>query len=82
MIIEGYAVTVESPATHYGYTEIVDRGAFIGTDMNDVPMRYNHNDSWLILARTRNGSLQMLVDEKGLFIRAEADRHTDQPGRL
>ncbi|PKM84579.1 MAG: HK97 family phage prohead protease [Firmicutes bacterium HGW-Firmicutes-11] len=71
MIVEGYAVVFDTPATHYGFTEIIDRGAFIGTDMKDVPMRYNHNDSWLILARSRNGSLQMIVDEKGLFIRAE-----------
>jgi HK97 family phage prohead protease len=71
MIIEGYAVVFDSPATHYGFTEIIDRGAFIGTDMKDVPLRYNHNDSWLLLARTRNNSLQLMVDEKGLFIRAE-----------
>lgn len=71
MIVEGYAVVFETPATHYGFTEIIDRGAFIGTDMKDVPMRYNHNDNWLIIARTRNNSLQLSVDEKGLFMRAE-----------
>ena len=71
MVIEGYAIVFESPATHYGFTEIIDRNALDGAEMNDVPMRYNHNDTWLILARTRNGSLQMTVDERGLFIRAE-----------
>jgi hypothetical protein len=71
MVIEGYAIVFESPATHYGFTEIIDRNALIGADMSDVPMRYNHNDTWLILARTRNGSLQMMVDDKGLLIRAE-----------
>lgn len=71
MVIEGYAIVFESPATHYGFTEIIDRNALIGADMTDVPMRYNHNDTWLILARTRNGSLQMMVDDKGLLIRAE-----------
>ena len=71
MIVEGYAAIFEHPATHYGFTEIIDRSAFAGTEMRDVPMRYNHNDSWLILARTRNGSLQLTVDEKGLFMRAE-----------
>jgi len=39
--------------------------------MKDVPLRYNHNDSWLVIARTRNKSLQLIVDEKGLLIRAE-----------
>lgn len=71
MVLEGYALTFESAATHYGFTEIIARGALEGADMKDVPLRYNHNDTWLILARTRNGSLQLTVDEKGLFIRAE-----------
>ena len=71
MILEGYAIVFDSPATHYGFTEIIARGALDGADMKDVPLRYNHNDTWLILARTRNNSLQLTVDDKGLFIRAE-----------
>lgn len=71
MIVEGYAVVFNTPATHYGFTEIIDRNAFVGTDMKDVPMKYNHNDDCLIMARTRNKSLQLTVDDKGLFIRAE-----------
>lgn len=71
MVVEGYAVVFESPATHYGFTEIIDRNAFIGTDMKDVPLRYNHEGTWLILARTRNNSLQLTVDDKGLYIRAD-----------
>lgn len=70
MIIEGYAVVFDSPATH-GFTEIIDRNAFNGCDMKDVPLKYNHDDSHLILARTRNNSLQLIVDDKGLKIRAE-----------
>lgn len=74
MTIEGYAITFEEPATHqYGdrkFTEVIKRGALDKTDMKDVPLRYNHNDSWLIMARTRNKSLQLIVDEKGLLIRA------------
>jgi HK97 family phage prohead protease len=71
MIVEGYAVVFDTPATHGGFTEIIDRNAFVGADMSDVPLRYNHKDSWLILARTRNGSLQLTVDDKGLFVRGE-----------
>ena len=71
MIIEGYAVVFDTPATHYGFTEIIDRNALNNADMKDVPLRYNHNDNWLVIARTRNGSLQLTIDEKGLFIRAE-----------
>jgi hypothetical protein len=44
MIVEGYAAIFEHPATHYGFTEIIDRSAFAGTEMRDVPMRYNHNE--------------------------------------
>lgn len=70
MIIEGYAVVFDSPATHY-WTEIIDKNAFNGCDMKDVPLKYNHEDSHLILARTRNNSLQLTIDDKGLKIRAE-----------
>lgn len=70
MIIEGYAVVFDSPATQY-WTEIIDKNAFNGCDMKDVPLKYNHEDSHLILARTRNNSLQLTIDDKGLKIRAE-----------
>lgn len=70
MVVEGYAVVFNSPATH-GFTEIVDSNAFNCCDMKDVPLRYNHTDQFLILARTRNNSLQLTVDDKGLKIRAE-----------
>lgn len=70
MIVEGYAVVFDSPATH-GFTEVIKKGAFDNCDMKDVPLKYNHDDSHLILARTRNGSLQLEVDEKGLKIRAK-----------
>lgn len=71
MILEGYAVVFESPATYYGETEIIDRNAFAGCDMDDVVLRYNHNQTNYTLARTRNRSLQLLVDEKGVYFRAE-----------
>ena len=34
-------------------------------------MKYNHMDSFLILARTRNKSLSLTVDNVGLKVRAE-----------
>ena len=70
MIVEGYAVVFDSPATH-GFTEVIDKDAFNGCNMKDVCLKYNHDNSHLILARTRNGSLQLTVDDKGLFIHAE-----------
>ncbi len=70
MIIEGYAVVFNKPATH-GFTEVIEEKAFNKCDMSDVPLKYNHNNSHLILARTRNNSLQLLIDDKGLKIRAK-----------
>lgn len=71
MIVEGYAVVFDN-VTDLGYfKEVIDRNAFNGCDMNDVCMKYNHSDELLIMARTRNNSLQLLVDERGLKVRAE-----------
>lgn len=75
MIVEGYAIVYDQPATHqYGtrkFTEVIKRGALDYTDMKDVPLRYNHNDTWCIMARTRNNSLQLIKDARGLLIKAE-----------
>ena len=71
MIVEGYAVVFDSPASHFGFTEVIKKGALDNCDMKDVPMKYNHDDSHLILARTRNKSLELTVDEKGLKVRAK-----------
>lgn len=69
MIIEGYPIIFNSPSTH-GWTEIIDERALDNTDMTDVPLKYNHDDSHLIMARTRNNSLELKKDEKGLYMRA------------
>ena len=39
--------------------------------MSDVCLKYNHNDDFLILARTRNESLKLTPDDHGLFMHAE-----------
>ena len=67
--IKGYAAVYDSPET-YGYTELIAKGAFDDSDMSDVVLRYNHNDSFMVLARTRNKSLKLNVDDKGLFMDA------------
>lgn len=75
MIVEGYAVVYEQPQTYqFGdetYTETIKRGSLDGADMRRTVMRYNHNDTVFALARTKNGSLQMMSDDYGLKIRAE-----------
>lgn len=69
MEIKGYAAVFNSPET-YSYTEVIDENAFDEADMSDVVLRYNHNDNFMVLARTRNKSLDLKVDEKGLFMDA------------
>lgn len=69
MEIKGYAVVFNSPET-YGYTEVIDKHALDEADMSDVVLRYNHNDSFIILARTRNGSLKLNTDDTGLMMKA------------
>lgn len=75
MILEGYAVVFGAQtyigSDDYGFYEEVAPGAFDGANLKDVPLKYNHNDSFLILARTRNDSLELTVDDKGLYIRAK-----------
>ena len=75
MIIEGYAAVFESETLigdeTWGFYERIEKGAFDGANMKDVPLKYNHSDSVPILARTRNKSLELKVDDKGLFIHAE-----------
>lgn len=75
MIIEGRAIVFNSPQTYaYGdeeYTEVIAPTALDNCDMSDVPMRYNHHDEFLIMARTRNKSLELIKSEEGLDIRAE-----------
>lgn len=75
MTIEGYAIIYDTPATHKignrKFTETIKRGALDNTDLKDVPLRYNHNDNVMIMARTRNNSLRLIKDEKGLLIQAD-----------
>jgi len=75
MIIEGYPIIFDQEAYidcgFDGWYEKVDRNAFANADMSDVALKYNHNDNKLILARTRNGSLTLTIDDHGVFMHAE-----------
>lgn len=66
MLIEGYPITFNNPATHGGFTEIIDEHALDEAEMSDVPLKYNHEDSHLVIARTKNGSLKLEKDNYGL----------------
>jgi HK97 family phage prohead protease len=74
--VEGYAVVFDAPAVLFEmggtqYKEIISRGALDGANMADVPFKYNHDGAGMPMARTRNGTLRLTVDEKGLKVSAD-----------
>ncbi len=73
-VVTGYASTFDEPYKLYsgeGFElwEVVDRTAFDETDMNDVIMQYDHKGR--VFARTRNNTLTVRPDERGLYIEAD-----------
>ena len=75
MILEGYAIVFNEETligdAKRGFREMIMPNALTNTSMKDVPLKYNHMDNFLVIARTKNGSLKLEVDDKGLKIRAE-----------
>lgn len=75
MILEGYALVFNQETligdSKRGFREMIMPEALKNTAMKDVPLKYNHMDNFLVIARTKNGSLKLDVDEHGLKIRAE-----------
>lgn len=55
----------------WGFREVIMPTAFDNADMRKVPLKYNHDDGYLALASTKNGSLKLEVDEIGLRFEAE-----------
>jgi len=75
MIVEGRAIVYDSPTVMYEidgvkYYEVIQRGALDGADLRDVPFKYNHSDHLMIMARTRNKTLELIPDDQGLLVRA------------
>lgn len=74
MIVEGYATTFNQTYELYSYgnytvLEQVDVHAFDECDMSDVIMQLNHEGR--VYARTRNNTLELRSDSKGLYIVAD-----------
>jgi uncharacterized protein len=66
-VIEGYFALYEQETELFKNTyEIISRGAFDNTIKKDVRALWNHNTQY-VLGRSKNGSLQLRADEKGLF---------------
>lgn len=75
--IEGRAIVYDQRTNMGWYDEIIESGALEGADLKDVRMLVNHNTDMIPLARSRNNNdnstMQMTVDDDGLFIRADLD---------
>ena len=74
MIVEGYATTFNQPYQLYAdgnmvINEQIDARAFDEAQLSDVIFQYNHTGR--VFARTRNNTLEITPDEKGLFIHAD-----------
>lgn len=74
MIVEGYATTFNQPYQLYAdndmvINEQVDSMAFSEARMDDVIFQFDHVGR--VYARTRNSTLEVTPDQKGLFIRAD-----------
>ena len=74
MVVEGYATTFNQPYELYRDNELVineqvDPRAFDEANVGDVIFQMNHEGR--VYARTRNNTLEIAPDEKGLFIKAD-----------
>lgn len=75
-IVEGYALKFDVETVLYTidgieYHEIVDRHALDGVNLSDVVLNIDHAGK--PLARTKNNTLELAIDEIGLKIRADLD---------
>lgn len=82
-IVEGYASTF-APYIMYSYDgvdyfERIEPTAFQETDMSDVIMQYDHQGR--VYARLSNKTLEVLVDETGLKIKADLSK-TEEARKL
>ena len=64
--VEGIAAVFNQITDLGWFTEEIAPEAFNNADMSDVVLNFNHDDS-ILLAGTRNGSLQLQVRDSGLF---------------
>ena len=80
--VRGTAVVFDTPTVLFEYdgvkySEVIDRNAFDECDMSDVIFNYNHGGK--VVARLRNKTLTLTIDERGLHM--EADLGGTQAGR-
>jgi HK97 family phage prohead protease len=84
LYVEGYALTFDQPTViaeidGMEFKEMIDRRSLLNANLTDVIFNYNHGGK--VMARTRNKTLELSVDEQGLFVRARLDG-TDEGRKL
>ena len=72
--VQGRAVVFDTPTVLFEcngvkYKEVVARGAFDGADLSDVIFNYNHSGK--VVARLRNNTLKLAINNDGLDIEAD-----------
>jgi hypothetical protein len=74
LIIEGYPVVFDTPTNINdpmgSYTEIIERSALNGVNLNDTRLLYNHDLSKIPLAKTPK-TMELSINDEGLYMRAE-----------
>ena len=73
--IEGYALKfgIESKDLG-GFKEIIERSALDNADLSDVVALFNHNPNYVLARKNADvDTLQIIVDDTGLFYRFEVD---------
>jgi HK97 family phage prohead protease len=73
-VISGYAALFDTPSKPIGgtFVEVIKRGAFDKTLQSDEDVKFTFNHSQnAILSRTKNGTLELEADEKGLHFRGQ-----------
>ena len=84
--LTGHAAVFNSPTDIAGYfEEVIERGAFDGCDLTDVPFFVNHRENKIPLARSRNNNgnstMKLTVDLTGLAMDARVDTENNQEAR-
>lgn len=84
--IEGHpAVYDQKTSIGNWFYEVIERGAFDETDFDDVLFSANHGLRKIPLARSRrnngNSTMQLRVDDRGLYIRASLDVENNTEAR-
>lgn len=79
-IVQGRAVVFDKPTVLYEidgikYCEVIARGAFDGADLSDVIFNYNHGGK--VVARLRNKTLKLTINNEGLDIVADLSGTTE-----